>query len=82
MDGDSLFGADVLFFDGLADDLADADLVGDVAELQAQVLPYDGQPGAPLPGACLWKQLGKEKRGKERERKRQTGRERKYSSNM
>lgn len=30
---------------------------GDVPEFQAQVLPSDGDLGAPFPGACYWDYL-------------------------
>lgn len=53
-----LLSADVLLLLGEAGHLPDADSILDVFELQAQVLPGDGQHGTPLPGARLWEQLG------------------------
>lgn len=55
--GHLLLSADVLVLLGEAGHLPDADPVLDVFELQAQVLPGDGQHGAPLPGARLREQL-------------------------
>lgn len=56
-----LLSADVLLLLGDAGHFTDADSILDVFELQAQVLPGDGQHGTPLPGARLWVQLGKTK---------------------
>lgn len=49
-----LLSADVLLLLRDAGHFTDADSRLDVFELQAQVLPRDGQHGTSLPGARLW----------------------------
>lgn len=65
---DSPLCADVLLLDRHAGHLPQPDPHLDVPELQAQVLPQDGDSGSPLPWARLWEQLDEdEEEGEDQE---------------